>query len=135
MPTLKDYRDNYEEFSGTASEVSRKLGFAAIAVIWIFKDDVVAGKSYALAPDLYSAGIAVVLSLGFDLFQYVFNSLIWDAYWRLKEKAGVKENAKIDAPAFFNWPALFFFWTKLTLMVVAYSYLLLFLVQHVSAKP
>ena len=34
---LSDYRETYYEFSGIASEVSRKLSFAGIALVWLFK--------------------------------------------------------------------------------------------------
>lgn len=79
MATLKEFRDGYHELSGTASEVSRNLGFAGIAVIWIFKADL-PEKAYTLAPELYHAGVVIVLSLALDLLQYVFSSLIWGAF-------------------------------------------------------
>lgn len=131
MPTLKDYRDDYSEFSGIASDVSRKLGFAGIAIIWIFTVEL-ADKSYVLPPALYSAGFAIILSLALDLMQYVLAALIWGGFWRVKERSGVKDDQDIDAPSFFNWPALACFWAKLMLMVVAYGYLLAYLFSHVA---
>jgi hypothetical protein len=133
MRTLADYRVDYEEFSGKASDVSRNLGFAAIATIWIFKNEVVAGTSYALAGDLYWAGIGIALSLACELLQYVVSTAIWGWYWRSNEKEGLKPGAHLDAPAYYLWPGLFFFWTKLALMVVAYYKIIVFLGQHISA--
>ena len=134
MATLKDFRDAYHELSGTASEVSRKLGFAGIAVIWIFKADL-PGKAYTLAPELYQAGVMIVLSLALDLLQYIFGSLIWGAFWRSKEKGGATESQEITAPPFFNWPAIACYWGKLIVMVDAYYYLLRFLLGHISHIP
>jgi hypothetical protein len=34
---LQDYRNDFYLFSGKASDISRQLAFAAIAIIWIFK--------------------------------------------------------------------------------------------------
>lgn len=34
--TLSDYLASYYELSGKASDVSRQLAFAGIAVIWVF---------------------------------------------------------------------------------------------------
>lgn len=131
MSTLKDFRDSYSELSGTASLVSRQLGFAGIALIWIFKSDLPGGM-FKLEPQLYSAGIFIVLSLAFDLAQYLFGSLIWGAYCRHKERVGITDGMHIEAPPYFNWPAIGCFWMKLVLMVAAYFYLLIFLLGHVS---
>ena len=134
MSTLKDFRDSYSELSGIASEVSRQLGFAGIAVIWLFKADL-SNLTFALAPELYYAGIFILLSLALDLLQYLFGSLIWGAFWRYKERNGATDNTKITAPFYFNWPAIVCFWTKLVFMVVAYFFLLKFLLVHISPTP
>lgn len=132
MATLKEFKDSYYELSGIASDVSRKLGFAGIAVIWVFKTDLTE-KAYTLAPELYCAGVFIVLSLALDLLQYVFGSFIWGVFWRSKEKSGATDSQQITAPPCYNWPALVLFWGKLLLMVIAYYYLLKFLLGHVSA--
>lgn len=131
MTTLAGFRDAYQELSGTASEVSRKLGFAAIAVIWIFKADL-PQKTYALPPELFMAGFLVVCSLGLDLFQYFFGSLIFSWFCRKKENENVADDVEFDAPRWFNWPSLTCFWIKLVVMIGAYIYLLSFLGRHIA---
>jgi len=37
---LQDYRDDFYTYSGKASDISRQLAFAGIAIIWIFKKEV-----------------------------------------------------------------------------------------------
>jgi len=133
MTTLKEFRDDYYTLSGMASDVARKLGFAAIAIIWIFKIDA-SSNSYAIASELYCAGAAVILSLALDLLQYIFGAAIWGAFWRAKEKSGVKDDVTIEAPSCFNWPAIFCFWAKLLLMITAYGFLLAFLFKHVAIQ-
>jgi hypothetical protein len=134
MTTLQEYRDDYYEFSKQASDVSRKLAFAGIAVIWIFKADL-PDNSYALAPELFYAGIAIVASLTLDLLHYGLSSLIWGWFWRHKEKTGVKLTDNLDAPSYFNRPALVCFWGKLATMTIAYGYLSCFLYRHVVPMP
>jgi hypothetical protein len=46
MKTVADYQKDSYEFSGKASEISRQLAFAAIAVIWLFKTDTPTGNDY-----------------------------------------------------------------------------------------
>lgn len=133
MATLKDFRTDYQQLSGIASEVSRKLGFAGIAIIWIFKVDS-ANNTFTLATELYYAGTFIVLSLALDLLQYLSGSLTWGLYWRYKEKEGVAEDAEIKAPRYFNWPAVAFFWLKLVLMIIAYYQLLEFMLSHISSS-
>lgn len=132
MTTLKEFRDDYYGFSSTASEVCRKLGFAGIAVVWIFKAEQV-GK-FLLSQDLLWAGVLIVASLSADLFQYVWASLIWGWFWRTNEKRGVKDDKELKAPRYLNWPTLFFFWGKLILMGIAYVLLLKFLLATIGVK-
>ncbi len=132
MSTLKDFRDDYYSFSAAASEVCRKLGYAGIAVIWIFK--VERTGTYLLAEDLRWAGMFIVASLAADLLHYVWASLAWGWFWRSNEKRGVKEGDVLTAPVWLNWPTLFFFWGKLLLMAISYAYLLKFLVVSIGVK-
>lgn len=53
---LKDTRESYQFFSGKASEIVRQLGFAGIAVIWVFK--VTVGDRQIVPPELLPAGIS-----------------------------------------------------------------------------
>ena len=131
MATVKDFRESYQELSGLASDVSRKLGFAGIAVIWIFKGSM-PNNSFSLVPVLFFAAIAIVLSLALDLLQYTFGSLIWGAFWRIKEKSGFSDDQVVKASRFCNWPAIICFWGKLIFMIIAYSCLLIFLIKHIT---
>jgi hypothetical protein len=131
MKTVAEWRADYETLTGLASDVSRKLGFAGIAVIWIFKTDVKAGI-YAVPAALYLAGVAIVASLTFDLLQYAWGSIVWGIFWRTREKKGLPADHKFSANPKLNWPALGFFWLKLLAMVIAYYFLLRFLVTHIT---
>ena len=58
---LDDCHKARDEFSKTASELSRKLAFAAIALIWIFKYDSDSIKQ--IPKELYFPTLMIVTSL------------------------------------------------------------------------
>lgn len=130
--TLQAYRDAYYEYSGKASDIARQLGFAGIAVIWLFKTNGAEDGYYTLDSDLFRAGFLIVVALSLDLLQYVVSAAIWGIFTRHIEKRGGKTTRMGQAPIYLNWPGLFFFWTKLAAVLVAYAVLLRFLWCHVA---
>lgn len=108
---LKDAREAYYEYSKKASEVARSLAFAGIALIWVFKTD--ANGIPKVPDDLLLPTALLAASLAFDLLQGVAGSVIWGPFHRLKEREREPgDDPEIDAPAWINWPTLFFFWGK-----------------------
>jgi hypothetical protein len=74
MKTVEGYLKDFYELSGKASDISRQLAFAAIAVVWLFKTDTPTGQ-ITIPPDLIWPGILIVAALAADLLQYVAGSL------------------------------------------------------------
>ena len=125
---LADYRDAYYELSGKASDVARQLAFAGIALIWIFHPH--DAGPVALPQPLLLPAALFVAGLGFDLLQYVTGALIWGAFHRYQEQhLGPGSKKALSAPAWFNWPNLFFFWSKLALVLAAYGLLLRYILS------
>jgi hypothetical protein len=131
---LKDFRDGYYFYSGKASDIARTLALSAIAVVWIFKVDTRQG-AYGFAAPLLFAAWGAVAALFLDMLQYAWAALIWGAWCRLKERSGVKSGDEIDAPPWFNWPSLGFFWGKLVLVAIVYVRMLDYLAQRFYAVP
>jgi len=77
---VEHYRQTFYEFSGKASDATRQLAFAAIAVIWLFKKDTPQGQ--LSIPYLFVPGILVVAALTADLLQYSVGAGIWYTYYR-----------------------------------------------------
>ena len=123
---LADYRSHYYELSGKASDVARTLALSGIAVIWVFA---IGGHdgNYKLPHELLSPGLFIVLSLFFDLAQYVIGASTWGIFARHHEKRGVDSDAELTAPPWFNWPALACFFLKLACVAAAYIQLIWFL--------
>ena len=121
--------ENYQYYSGKASDIVRQLGFAGIAVIWIFK---YTNNGKQIVPsELIPAAILIVLSLSFDFLHYVIGSLILGLYHRIKEYQNTKEDDDFIAPRIINWPTIFFFWGKILLISKAYYLILNYLMQQV----
>lgn len=125
---LKDARENYYYYSQKTSEIVRQLGFAGIALVWVFKNDVEGRQT--VPSELLPAALLIVIGLGVDLLQYVAGSLIWGIYNGLKERAETKEGTEFLAPRPINWPTLVLFWVKTIMMIFAYIYILRFLVYR-----
>jgi hypothetical protein len=125
MMKLKEYLDTYYEFSGKTSDVARQLAFAAIAIIWIFRDS---DGAHQLLPDkLIVPAFTVMLALALDFAQYVSGTFIWGFFHRFKERGGVEADTEIKASPWLNKPILFFFIAKILSLILGYILILSFL--------
>jgi hypothetical protein len=115
---LEDYRNDYYSFSTKASEISRHLSFAGIALIWIFKLE--KGGPLAIPSTLLWPALLLCSALSLDLLHAVLGTLIWGIFSRYHEQKGIQDCDEIDSPAWLNWPTLVCFWGKLAAVFVAY---------------
>jgi hypothetical protein len=127
---LEDVRENYQYFSQKISDIVRQMGFAGIALIWVFKTDT--GGKQVVPPELLPAAKLIVVALGLDLLHYICGTLVWGIYNRIKENKGTDEATEFLAPQVINWPALALFWLKIVVMVIAYIYILVFLLAKMA---
>jgi hypothetical protein len=116
---LSEFRSTYQELSGKASEVARSLAFAGIALVWVFKTGADVPRP---PPGLIAPTILLTAGLACDLIQYVYSAAAWGIFARIHERRlqDLQEDPDLDAPAWINWPTLFFFWTKLVCVAAAY---------------
>lgn len=135
---LTQARQAYYDFSKSLSDINRALGFAGIALVWLFKQQDQTKAS--IPPALHLPTILIVASLGLDFLQYVWSTAAWGGFARLKEKQlrkqrklGIEVRAEedIDAPVWINRPTLAFFWAKFVCTVVAYVAIMRFLLKLV----
>jgi hypothetical protein len=78
MPKLSQYWENFEEYTGKASDVTRQLSFAGIAVVWLLRTG--GGGSLPIPSALLLPLALFVWSLSFDLLQYVVASVVWGSF-------------------------------------------------------
>ena len=121
---LSGFKEAYQVFSAKASDVSRQLAFAGIAVVWIFKTGDAGNPK--VPGELIPPLICLSCALACDLLQYVMQAMIWGIFHRLKEKTH-KENEDILAPRVLNWPPLVMFSIKVILVILGYTLLVLYL--------
>lgn len=122
---LKDTREAYETFTGKASDIARQLGFAGIAIIWLFRSD---GK---IPSELLPVAVLIIVGLAFDFLQYVYGSMVWGVYHHRKSRqVKFDENAKFTVPRIINMPTSFFFWGKVVSTGFAYIALGFFVAQQ-----
>jgi hypothetical protein len=123
--SVADARKHYEYNSARVSELVRQLGFAGIALVWVFRET---GSNGPVLPrGLLGPGVLIVAALGFDFLQYVTAAGFWGAYARLKERADVEE---FEAPAWINWGAIVLFWAKVIALLAAYGFLVRYLLTR-----
>ncbi len=134
---LEEARKAYYDFSKSLSDINRALGFAGIAVIWLFKQQ---NQSRLMVPrGLHVAAILIVASLSLDFLQYVWSTAAWGALGRLREISRKKKEEEwgksgeddVRAPKWINRPTLLAFWAKVVCMVIAYAGILGFLLREV----
>ncbi len=128
---LEDYRKDYYGFSAKASELSRQLSFAGIALIWVFRFE--NGGPLAVPAPLLLPALLFCAALALDLLHAVLGTLIWGAFARYHERKGTSDDGEIDSPAYFNWPTLLCFWGKVVAVALAYAFLFKYVLSLLQA--
>lgn len=125
---LNDSRENYYFYSGKTSDIVRYMALAGFGVIWALKSEfALEGVSKIYLPyALIFLGITILL----DLMQYVIGTALWGIYNRKQEiKLELNEQKNISPGKYFNWPTLIPFWLKVITIFIAYTFILLWVIQ------
>lgn len=131
---ISDYRADYYFFTGKASEIVRQLSLAGIAVVWIFKST--DGTSFRLSTDLLIPSIAFLVSLGFDLAQYVVAATIWKKHYRSLEEQEIPAGTDREEHDFGphdekqERPIAVLFWIKIAIASTAWCWLTSVLIRR-----
>ena len=86
---LKELWEVYDYHTKTLSTISRQLGFAGLAIVWIFKTE--NSGNYEVPAALVWPTILLVMNLAADFLHYLIASEIWKFYARRKENAGIPQ--------------------------------------------
>ncbi len=125
---LKEYLNDYHEYSKLLSASNRQLTFAGIAIIWIFRNSI--GILPLIPFELLLPLTLFVLSLFFEIMQYLSGTLIWRWFFHSHEKAYRAKKLKnvddIVAPNLYQKIITGFFYLKVVSTISAYIFLLLF---------
>ena len=123
---LKDCRETFYEFSGKLSDNVRKLAFAGIAIVWIFKQG--NNGNFSIPDALKSVMLMFVISLSLDLLHYIWQTIVWGSFYTYKENE-LKHDGTVDflAPSIFKNVAYVIFWSKVIALLIGYVFMLRFL--------
>lgn len=122
---LSNFRDSYYHYTDKASEVARKLAFAGIAIVWLFRMG--DGVDSRLPRPLLLPVLLFAVALALDLLHYVYGGVAWGIFCRSKEKKGHRGDSDLDAPRWMNCPTHGFFYAKIVSVVVGYVMMIAFL--------
>ena len=122
---LGKFRESYYDYTAKASDVARKLAFAGIAIVWIFRTG--NGKDSSVPGPLLLPILLFAVTLGLDLLHYVCGSVTWGIFCRIKEKEPPPANDDWDAPAWLNWGTNLLFYAKIASVVAGYVAMTAFL--------
>ena len=118
----KDY------YSSEASNITRQLGFAGIAIIWVFKVNTADG--YRAPEELILPGLLFTIGLTCDFLHYVLASIVYKIYVSYKEKK-VTRNEEFTIEPALNWPGDAMWWLKIAFIVSGYYFVILHLFEKV----
>ena len=127
--SLEFVQNRYIYYSKTASAICRQLGFAGIALVWIFRSDTT--EIYAIPTELVMPSLIIFVALSFDLLQYLSGTVLWSWWLQAKDREGAVEDEQFEPPKQINWPTIFFFYSKISAMIFAYVHILFFLHSQV----
>lgn len=128
MKKLSEFRKDADYFTGKASEVSRQLSLAGIAVVWIFKHT---NNDVSILPkELVPTVVFFATALMLDLIHYVYAGIAWSIFSRHHEKKNPDKtkDPELRASKFINWPTWILFSGKLISVCIGYILLIKFLV-------
>jgi hypothetical protein len=124
---IKEIKTEYYEASGKVSDLIRQLDFAGIAVIWIFKTGKESAAGIHYSNELLWPLILFVVSLAFDLAQYVYKAAYLGILNHRSWKRYHDDEKVIPLSEKRNWPTIICFWAKTILVCVGFAFLLAFL--------
>lgn len=135
---LSDYKHYSEKASAKLSDINRKIVFAGIAIVWIFTN---VGEAPKLPDQLLIPAVFLVVSLVWDMVQYIYQTILWSCLFHRKENKYKKANGikriepDVDPDVGehsggFIVPSFVFLELKIISTGVAYVYLLIYLFKE-----
>ena len=117
--TNKELWEQYKDYSQLTSDIARKIGFAGIAICWIFH-----APGYTFSSKILLVLILLIFFFLFDLLQYLTTTIILRIWIRKKEVKMWESTGEIEGnylkPLWIDRPALICFVLKLLALISAY---------------
>jgi len=126
---LSEYKDTYEDSSLKLSDINRNVAFAGIGLIWIFTKTGTEVTNAIIPHTLVIPAISLVISLFFDMLQYLYKTIIYYSLFRKNEKLELSEDhSSFSHSIWWNRPIWILFYLKILGVFIAYVFILKFLI-------
>ena len=109
---LQEAKDAYYESTATLSELTRKLVYVGVGIIWILRVGGNQAGGLVFDKKLLVPLALFILSIVLDVLQYAYKSVAWLIYYEIKHRGGLSDEDIIDPSDSLNVPAYIFFVTK-----------------------
>lgn len=121
---LEDARAAFYEASATLSDNTRKLLFAGIAIVWIFKSGDRSSAGIGFSRSLILPLAAFVAGLLLDMLQYLYKTIAWWYFYKSKHRKKFADDAQVAAPNMINVITFAFFYLKIGACAWGYYYVI-----------
>lgn len=112
---LDDTKDQGNYYSEKSSDILRQLGFAGIAIFWIFKND------KALHDKLLVPLALILVALSIDLFQYLYGTIVYRIHHvRMSKQTNMDRSVEFTIRRLAIVPITIAFWIKALLTAASY---------------
>ncbi len=120
---LYEAKTAFYEATETLSENTRKLIFAGIAIVWIFRIGEANAGGVPFTNDSRAALLAFVSGLILDVLQYLYKGTAWWLYYRSQHSRHPNDDSAVHPPAWLNAPTFVIFYLKVAAGAIGYSWL------------
>jgi hypothetical protein len=134
---LNEYIEDFQFYSGKASEINRSLALAGVGIIWIFHNAIETKPKDPKLPlipkELFEPLFLLAASLTIDLLQYFLGYIIWWSFYHFhlakwdKTKPAPASITDLEAPSLAANFITMFFYLKIICMFIAYYHLFVFI--------
>jgi hypothetical protein len=122
--TLADVWSYYDGYNKAVSEIARKMAYAGVALIWVFR---VTDKVGTHIPrELFVAGFCLASCLLLDFLQQCVGSEVYKRFGDYKQ-ARVSADEKFLQPFWLLWPTDALFWLKVLAGLGGYYFIMHYL--------
>lgn len=119
--TINELRKIYEDSSAKASDINRKLIFAGIAIVWIFRKTSELGVGEIFPNEFKPILLLFCISLCMDVLQYIVRAVMWHIYYHFHRVPEAKEvDTQACEPEWLNSFPDSFWYAKFVPTILAY---------------
>lgn len=127
---VNDLKQAFYDASEKLSDICRPLCFAGIAVVWMLKTKPDENGGIEFSEVLLLPLACFVISLGLDLFQYIYKTLAFYIYYLYKDCKEKTPSADFRIISAVNFPTWLFFGSKIIAILIGYWYL----IRYIACK-